>query len=64
MWRKKANYTWFHIHTAAVSTWLYAGHVEENAFPTPKQPLRSNATSKCRLPLLQSCGSRKIAAST
>jgi hypothetical protein len=60
----KASCTWFHNHTAAFSAWSYAGHVEKNPYPTPKQAKKSNATAKCNFSLKQVCGSLKTATPT
>jgi hypothetical protein len=61
---KKAVDTWFHKHTAAVSTWSHADCVEKNVFLTPKQQPKNKQNTKQNPVLKQSCGSRKTAAST
>jgi hypothetical protein len=55
----KEDSTCFHIHTVAVSTWPYAGHVKKKPFPTPKQKQKTVAEAKHNaLPNL-SCGGTK-----
>ena len=43
---KKTMSACFYVHTVAVSAWLHAGGVEENALTTRKQTQKNNATKQ------------------
>ena len=52
--QKKAAYTCLHMHTAAASTWIHAGHVKKNDIYTQKQTEKNVATKKSNLSHKQS----------
>jgi hypothetical protein len=57
--KEKTSYTCFHNHTAAVSTWTHAGHVNKNGYLTPKQAHKTVANTKSNCSLLQFCSNSK-----
>jgi hypothetical protein len=56
--------TCFHTHTLAASTWSNAGHVEKNAYPTPKQKKKTIVKAERKHPLKPSCGTPQTATPT
>ena len=53
---KKVTYTWIHNHTAALSTWTHAHHVNKNDYLTLKQKQKNVANTKQDADSKQSCG--------
>jgi hypothetical protein len=57
--KKKTVDTCVHIHNQSNASYRHAGHVEKNAYPTPKQTLKNNAETKSSFSLQPSCGTVK-----